>query len=346
MKCLSCGYDNKDDATFCSGCGQRLRQKHQLSKKPLIITIILFLIIALFYTIYLSFKSNIRTKKIYGYIKATEQSLSKAELTDEEISDITGIIEKAKEESIKGNYDVAFAEIKKADDLIKEKRKIFEDHKKKMMDTITKKDILDISKKYYEEGLKYFSNQKYNEAISSFNRALTLNPDIIPAYCKRGLSYFFNRDYEKAISDFSRAIEMDLKGSCGDENKGSAYNYRGNAYFSKGKYDMAITDFTKAIELNPNYAYNYNSRGSAYYNSGEYDMAIKDYNMAIKLGPKLAAAYNNRGTAYNAKGEYKKAINDFNKAIELNPDMESAYENRKLSYSKSADTSKKPKTSR
>lgn len=334
MKCSSCGYDNKDDASFCSGCGKRLKQKHPLPKKY-IITIILFLSIALFYMIYLSFKSNIRSKKIYRYIKATEQSLSTTELTDDEISEIKKMIEQAKEESIKKDYDAAFAEIKKADDLIKEKRKFFEDNKKKIMDTMTKKDILDMSKKYYEEGLKYFSNQKYNEAIASFNSAVNLNPDMVAAYCKRGLSYFFNRDYEKAISDFTKAIERDLKGSCGTEDKGAAYNYRGNAYFSKGDYAIAIEDFTRAIELNPNYAYNYNSRGSAYYNSGNYDKAIKDYNMAIKLDPELAAAYNNRGTAYNAIGEYKKAINDFNKAIELNPDMKSAYENKKLSYSQS-----------
>ncbi|WP_239649316.1 tetratricopeptide repeat protein [Brachyspira hyodysenteriae] len=44
------------------------------------------------------------------------------------------------------------------------------------------------SEQYYEEGLNYFKERKYKEAIESFDKVIELAPNNSNAYYNRGVS--------------------------------------------------------------------------------------------------------------------------------------------------------------
>ena len=175
------------------------------------------------------------------------------------------------------------------------------------------------------EGVKLWEKGNFQEAISLYNEAIQIKPDLSWAYNNRGVAYNDLGNYQQAIADCNKAIELDPKYA-------GAYSNRGVAYDDLGNYQQAIADYNKAIELNPKDADVYNNRGRAYHSLGNKEQAIADYNKAIELNPKHAEAYLNRGISYYRLGNIQQAIADYSKAIELNPKNANAYVCRCVAY--------------
>lgn len=100
---------------------------------------------------------------------------------------------------------------------------------------------------YYNRGNDYLNQEKYDEAISDYNKALELDPKHVYAYNNRGLAYQAQGKYDKAMSDYNKALELDPKHV-------RTYNNRGNAYLKQEKLAKAILDYNKALALDPKYA--------------------------------------------------------------------------------------------
>ena len=171
---------------------------------------------------------------------------------------------------------------------------------------------------YVSRGNDYAKKDRYDEAISNYNKALEINPRYALAYCDRGAAYAKKGHYDEAISDFTKALEINPKFA-------GAHHNRGLTYGRKGQYDEAISDFTKALEINPKFAEAHYYRGFTYFKKGQYDEAISDFNKAIDIDPKDAVAYAFRGDAYQEKARYKEAMSDYSKAIEIDSKHVLAY---------------------
>ncbi|TRT65107.1 MULTISPECIES: tetratricopeptide repeat-containing serine protease family protein, partial [unclassified Microcystis] len=162
---------------------------------------------------------------------------------------------------------------------------------------------------YYNRGNLYYYQQKYDLALSDYDKAIELNPNYAYAYYNRGNLYKNLQKYELALADYDKAIEL-------NPNYAKAYYNRGVLYYDQKKYELALADWNKAIELNPNFTDAYYNRGNLYYNQQKYDLALSDYNKAIDINPNDAGAYLNRGGLYSYQQKYELALADFNKAIE------------------------------
>jgi tetratricopeptide (TPR) repeat protein len=64
------------------------------------------------------------------------------------------------------------------------------------------------AKLYYDRGLVYSIYQKYSEAIASYNRALTLNPQLTLGYYHRGIAREKLGNLKGAIQDFQKAQSL------------------------------------------------------------------------------------------------------------------------------------------
>lgn len=133
------------------------------------------------------------------------------------------------------------------------------------------------AEKSCNNGLDLIVQQKIEQAIAAFTKAIELDPKYDDAYNHRGDAYNWKKDSDSAIADLTKAIELNPK-------RVQLYVHRGSTYFVyEKKYELAIADFTKAIELSPNNDFLYRMRASVYDAAGRKGLADADLQKANEL---------------------------------------------------------------
>jgi tetratricopeptide (TPR) repeat protein len=61
---------------------------------------------------------------------------------------------------------------------------------------------------YNNRGFAYADQRKFDKAISDYNEAIRLNPNLAIAYNNRGIAYRRVGDHNKAHSDFATAKRL------------------------------------------------------------------------------------------------------------------------------------------
>jgi tetratricopeptide (TPR) repeat protein len=109
------------------------------------------------------------------------------------------------------------------------------------------------AEKYLQEGFVNFQQQKYDQAIASYEQAIKLDPKAAAAYNMLGMACRFKYNQlrnpelkDKEIGAFKKAIEVDPKYWVAMINLGATYYYQGDK-------DKAAPLFKKTLELNPDH---------------------------------------------------------------------------------------------
>jgi tetratricopeptide (TPR) repeat protein len=124
------------------------------------------------------------------------------------------------------------------------------------------------------KGLALRSLGRYEEALTSLDRAIELDPHSAWALTSRGETYRLTRRYEEALADLNHAIEL---------SDDWAFLNRGATYLLTGRYEEALADLNRAVELYPEGAWRFYSRALAYLVLGQRDDAATDLKTAIQL---------------------------------------------------------------
>ena len=172
---------------------------------------------------------------------------------------------------------------------------------------------------YLNRGSAQASAGEVALALSDYNTALHLQPDLVEGWYNRGTTFTHLRRYENAIADFTEAIRL-------KPDFALAYCNRGLANFQLGRFDDALADYTVAIERDATLTYCYFNRGNLYLTLGEYQKAIDDLTRALTTNATDALALSRRGQAYEALDRLDNALDDFRQALEIAPSLESAEE--------------------
>jgi tetratricopeptide (TPR) repeat protein len=177
---------------------------------------------------------------------------------------------------------------------------------------------------YYNRGLYLFKENRDNEALNDFNRAIDLKHDYADAYNNRASFYIKYGRTNDALNDLNNAILY-------NKSLIQAYFNRGFIFYQKKLNEEALKDYEKVIELKPEeerLPVVYNLMALAFMNEKRSQDALLNLNRAIELRPSFAEAINNRGSLLNAEGRHQEAIKDFSAAIALRPNYAEAYFNR------------------
>lgn len=180
-------------------------------------------------------------------------------------------------------------------------------------------------------GDAYFETGRFEDALSAFNKSLSMRPDDAYALNYRGTTYAQLDRLDKAIADYSRVIEMRKKAS-GKQwdaivsryagrflapSLSELYAIRGELYLKQGAREKAIADCSEAIRLNPGDDKARFVRATVYHHFRQTEKAISDLDELIKVNPKDEKALQYKAEILLDLGKPKEAIAAITKAIAL-----------------------------
>lgn len=92
------------------------------------------------------------------------------------------------------------------------------------------------------EASVHYSEQRYEDAVKSYEKAITLNPTNALFYAKRGQAYLKLNKPNACIRDCNRALELNC-------DSAAAYKFRGRAYRLLGDWEAAAKDLRQAVKI-------------------------------------------------------------------------------------------------
>jgi len=173
----------------------------------------------------------------------------------------------------------------------------------------------------FEKATQLFNEEKFEEAIASYQEFLEKNPEIFQVHFSLGNCYKETGDTEQALKEYQIVLEKadpekDLK------LRAKALAAIGECYLKKEDLDSAQDYFKKSLELDPqDEVLSYNV-GEIYFSHQKLDGAIEYFELAIQIKPDWPDAYYKLGLVYLNLTDYDSAKEKLKKFLELEPDTE------------------------
>ncbi len=180
-----------------------------------------------------------------------------------------------------------------------------------------------VSVAYNNRGNFYRQQGQTAQALTDYNKAISLDFNYHLAYVNRGNIHYDNKKYDKAYADYHKALKLKA-------NNTEALNNLAAIYFQKGHYKECINYASKAIDLNKNYTDAYRNRAVAYAVQKQFAKAKQDYDQYLRLQANDFQVLHWRGIAHREIGNLQASVKDFEQVLRLNPNYAAAH--LELSY--------------
>jgi tetratricopeptide (TPR) repeat protein len=106
----------------------------------------------------------------------------------------------------------------------------------------------DRKKTLVNRGVIYNRTGDVGAAVDDFNAALEIDGALGEAFLNRGNSYYLTQRYDDALSDYERALDLDVG------KPWAAWYNIGLAYEAKKQPDKAREAYEEAVSANPDFA--------------------------------------------------------------------------------------------
>jgi len=173
---------------------------------------------------------------------------------------------------------------------------------------------------YFNIGNALSEQKSISDAISAYKTAILLKPDYAEAHYNLGRIYAHLYMFDEALCAFGEAINT-------QPDYAEAYNHLGMILHKEKKSSEAIEAYTKAIMIKSDYAEAYNNMGMLLHEEDKLSEAIGAYTKALSVKPDYAEAYNNLGFTFQKQEMLDEAIERFEIALSINPNFAEAYNN-------------------
>ncbi|MDP2943632.1 MAG: tetratricopeptide repeat protein, partial [Candidatus Omnitrophota bacterium] len=136
---------------------------------------------------------------------------------------------------------------------------------------------------YLNLGALYDAMEKEDKALSTYEKAIAINPNLPLAYRFMGNICYRRGKYQEAIKFYKKAAEI-------TPTNAYFWNDLGNAYLKAKMYKEAAAAFERAIKIYPYFAEaNYNL-GNLYAAYGDFNTARRFWKKALEINPAYVAA--------------------------------------------------------
>ena len=214
-----------------------------------------------------------------------------------------------------------------------------------------------IKQEHYNRGITYLNDERYSEASTALQNAITLDSDFATAHYNLGLAYLKMETYPRAVSSLEKTIALDPNHKAahhalalsylGQQELGKARDAARDALKIDANYqpanalleaidpsfkppetqDTTQPDPRQSIDSQPDAKSRQQMHyelGAAYLDSKMHAEAIAEFQKAIDIDPDFVAAYMSLGTIYLEMGQLDDAENAAKEALRIDAASQSA----------------------
>lgn len=163
---------------------------------------------------------------------------------------------------------------------------------------------------FHKTALESAKNKHYKEAISSWVKAISINPKDPDYYFNLGIAFFEIKNYKESIENLKRAIAI-----CPIYYR--AHLILGTVLLKIRHFEDAEKHLKESVTFNPNHGLAYLNLGAVYSILKRYDDGISMFLKTLDLAPNETRAYFGLGKIYSIKGDILKANQFFKRVIEI-----------------------------
>ena len=170
-----------------------------------------------------------------------------------------------------------------------------------------------ITLRLHNMGIALQKQNKLEEAIEAYNKALAIKPDYVRRLLQHGHCTPRQGKLEEAIEAYNKALAI-------KPDYVDAYYNMGIALKDQGKLEEAIEAYNKALAIKPDYADAYYNMGIATPRSKQTGRGDRGLQKSLAIKPDYVDAYYNMGNALQEQIKLEEAIEAYNKALAIKPD--------------------------
>ncbi len=208
--------------------------------------------------------------------------------------------------------------------------------------------------KHYEQGIEKSLQLYLNDAITEFEKAVSIDPNFAMAYLQIGLAKFRSEDEKGTKAAINKALELidrvapreklyirGLKAVIDGQAETrieifkelterfpkdkEAFRQLGTAYLADEQLDLALEAFNETIKIDPEYLEGHNRLAYVYAAKGVFQPAIEHAKKYVEAKPKEPNPHDTMGDIYLLSGQADKALAEYQKALEIKPDFINYY---------------------
>jgi tetratricopeptide (TPR) repeat protein len=205
---------------------------------------------------------------------------------------------------------------------------------------------------WLNKGSSLESLGRHKEAILTFDKVLSLNPESIRALISKSRSLLGSGRVLQAVSLLDEAMKRDpqvweiwfLKGEANWQlgDKEEALNFfdraldlaedssiilgrKGKLHFELENLEEALACYDQALATNPRAADIWTEKGSLLIAMNHFEAALECINQSLEINPRSKEALYNQGLALFSLGFFAKAIGGLKKALAIDPEFGDAW---------------------
>ncbi|HTU24217.1 MAG TPA: tetratricopeptide repeat protein [Pirellulales bacterium] len=161
-------------------------------------------------------------------------------------------------------------------------------------------------------GSLLLTQNKTREAMAMFRRAIEIKPDAVQPHVNLGLALGAQKRFSEAREQFDRALEIDA---------GRFDVHRGLAYVltRQGKSAEAIAELERAIAIDPHHAQARYDLAILQVKQGQLEAATRQFEAALAIDPNYGAARLNLARTLAGRHEIGPAMKQYHQLLETEP---------------------------